>query len=168
MPSVRARSYDLYLVYSKPYGGLESRRLLEHFTAFSPLDSDIQEDSTGPLSRWGPRGPVPSLAEKSHWRFSIDFYGLEAIREDEGKTREMLYWAVETPLASWKVKNAVQLDGDQVVFQLGESQICILDVNTRRIALVTRGFAPVVAKTRVSRSTAPTGELKAAARAGKS
>jgi hypothetical protein len=48
-------------------------------------------------------------------------------------------------MVQWTIRNAVQIDGDRLVFQLGRDQICLLDPETQRIALIARGFGPLVA-----------------------
>ena len=54
------------------------------------------------------------------------------------------YMAMETPYLHWFVYAPTQLPNGQVVFQLGRNQICILDPNERKIALVAKGRWPVV------------------------
>ncbi len=52
---------------------------------------------------------------------------------------------MDSPIASWPVRYATHIEGDFVIFQLGEDQICILQPQERRIALIVRGRMPVVA-----------------------
>ncbi|WP_414527765.1 hypothetical protein [Nodularia chucula] len=53
---------------------------------------------------------------------------------------------MEIPFASWRVSHATHLEGDFVVFQLGNDQICILHPEQRKMALIVRGTQPVVVK----------------------
>ncbi len=56
------------------------------------------------------------------------------------------YYSVATPFTQWLVQNGTHVAGDYGVFQLGKDQICIMDPEKKRIALIARGFGPVVAK----------------------
>ncbi|NLV43698.1 MAG: hypothetical protein GXY07_04285 [Candidatus Hydrogenedentes bacterium] len=55
-------------------------------------------------------------------------------------------YQVQTPFIQWPVRNGTDIAGDYGVFLLGKDQICILDPEKKRIALIARGFGPVVAK----------------------
>lgn len=48
-----------------------------------------------------------------------------------------------TGLGSWKGRNATILPNDIVIFEFG-GQICALDLPNRKLAMITRGHAPVV------------------------
>ena len=51
---------------------------------------------------------------------------------------------LETPFLRLPVFNPTQLPKGQVVFQLGRNQICILDPNEERVALIAKGHNPAV------------------------
>lgn len=91
----------------------------------------------------GMSGVVRSLAPESDRRFSSMWY--EGIRRDR-KVR----FSVETPFADWKVRSITHLEGDILVFQLGDDQICMIDLESNRVALITRGKWPVVVKNKHS------------------
>jgi len=55
-------------------------------------------------------------------------------------------FSLETPFALWRVSHATHISGDFAVFQLGTDQICILQPQEKKIALITRGTSPVVKK----------------------
>jgi len=59
--------------------------------------------------------------------------------------REAMF-SIDTPFVQWLIRNGTHIAGDYGVFQLGKDQICILDPEKKRIALIARGFGPVVAK----------------------
>lgn len=91
-------------------------------------------------------GPVAVLVPDSEWKFFAGFWangGIAGTHKEDG--RRVVY-ALETPFAAWLVRDAVQLPGDYLVFQLGRDQICMLHPESRRIALLARGRSPVVAK----------------------
>ena len=56
------------------------------------------------------------------------------------------FYEVDTPFVRWPVRNGTRIAGDYGVFKLGDDQICIMDPEKKRIALIARGFGPVVAK----------------------
>ena len=91
-------------------------------------------------------GPVPSLASKSDWEFRTGFWPIEGIRGENEKEGAEFHFSLEIPFVAWEVRNAIHIEGDRIVFQLGDNQICILAPESRRIALITRGKGPIVAK----------------------
>lgn len=52
--------------------------------------------------------------------------------------------SLDTPFLKWPVCCPTQLPSGQVVFQLGRNQICVLDPNEQKIALLTKGHSPVI------------------------
>jgi hypothetical protein len=52
---------------------------------------------------------------------------------------------LQSPLASWKLRNLTVLPNDRLIFALGD-QICVLDYPTRRLGLITHGYRPLVVK----------------------
>lgn len=95
---------------------------------------------------WFNFGKVPRLgsASTSRWEGWVGFWAAEGITFTDGDTKEELHVAYETPFGAWNVRNAIQLPGDVVVFQLGADQICALDIAARKVALLCRGRGPVV------------------------
>jgi hypothetical protein len=88
-------------------------------------------------------GDVPRLAgaTNSSWKFFTGFWPKEGLRgESDGKRMGLSF---ETPFIRWAVRNAVHLPSDKVLFQLGDSQICIVDPESRRVAFLCRGRGPV-------------------------
>jgi hypothetical protein len=83
-------------------------------------------------------------ATNSPWTFYVGDWSAEGLWGEDKQTGETIYIAFETPFVQWMIRNAYQLPNDCVVFQLGENQICMLDVKTRSVALVARGRDPVV------------------------
>lgn len=96
---------------------------------------------------WGsirPGGDVPKFrADQSGWEF---YFGWMAgnLSGRNVKGGQKLLVSLETPFVRWPVYSPTQLPSGQVVFQLGKNQICIVDPNARKIALVTKGRWPVV------------------------
>ncbi len=92
-----------------------------------------------------PGGEVPrfGVADKSGWQFR---FGWMAGRLDgkNAKDGRNLGVSLETPFVSWPIYDPTQLPSGQVVFQLGMNQICILDPNERKIALLAKGRWPVI------------------------
>ena len=96
---------------------------------------------------WG-HFDVTGIAEGYPSYSSVDYRGDSHAEEEKNKRhdgRSALYW-VHTPFVQWTVENGSHIAGDYAVFKLGKDQICILDPEKKRIALIARGFGPVVAK----------------------
>ena len=66
---------------------------------------------------------------------------LDGENAKDGKT---LGVSLDTPFVRWPIFCPTQLPTGQVLFQLGRNQICILDPNSRKIALLAKGRWPVV------------------------
>jgi hypothetical protein len=90
-------------------------------------------------------GKVPSFNTNSNWGFYVGYWPVEGILAINDQTTEIIRLAAETPMHSAWIRNATQLSNNQLVFQLGDDQICLLDPTTRQIALLARGRGPVVA-----------------------
>jgi hypothetical protein len=69
------------------------------------------------------------------------WYGINARNEKTGKS---LGIGLETPFLQWRSRYATILPGNKVVYQLGEDQIVMLDLESRKIGLIARGCSPVV------------------------
>jgi hypothetical protein len=96
-------------------------------------------------TRWS-FGRVPKLDIESVWEYETGFWPAEGIRGNSDRPNSAFLYAMEMPVAWWYVRNATHIEGDYVVFQLGYDQICILQPQDKKIALIARGRGPVVAK----------------------
>lgn len=90
--------------------------------------------------------PIPRLTNKTQWEYFTGFWALEGIRGENQQANQRFHFALETPIVVWPIRNATHLEGDWIVFELGYDQICLLQPQTRKIALLARGRRPVVAK----------------------
>jgi len=79
----------------------------------------------------------------SMWDFWTGFWPMEGLRGFNETTREHIRFSYETPFGAWRVRNAVHLPSDKVLFQLEDNQICAFDPAQRRVALLWRGRGPV-------------------------
>lgn len=82
--------------------------------------------------------------KSNKWEFSSGFWAAQGLRGKNRETGETFRFAWETPFANWIVRNVIQLPDERVVFQLGYDQICLLDPESKRIALLARGRGPAV------------------------
>lgn len=96
---------------------------------------------------WGSPGggPIPRLgaAQSSPWSFRAGYWPLEGLRGENSQTGAQFGFSLETRFAQWAVRHATHLPGDKLLFQLGERQICVADVATKRVALLAFGRGPV-------------------------
>lgn len=91
-----------------------------------------------------PGGDVPRFpADKSGWEF---YFGWMAgrLQGDNSMTDRSLLVSLDTPFLRWPVFCPTQLPSGQVIFQLGSNQVCILDPDERKVALLAKGRWPVV------------------------
>jgi len=155
---------DLYvLMYVN--GAYKTNILFENFSPSSALkiwDGEYEGwwDAPTEDDYWRFR----SFGDAERWEFSSIFWAQLLVfrvgqghqpytseKRQSGFTKESerstgtSYW-VHTPFVQWPVRNGTHIAGDYGVFLLGKDQICIMDPEKKRIALIARGFGPVVAK----------------------
>ena len=150
--------FDLYVV-ANGHGVRDAVLLLENF---SP-DAAVHYDSFGyhNLERFEANNyreypGFRNFGDAENWEFESDFWGVLFLREIKqgshayiGSKNQASSWnsyRISTPFVQWSVQNGSHIAGDYGVFKLGEDQICILDPEKKRIALIARGFGPVVSK----------------------
>jgi len=123
------------------------RTLRRDFSPDAPIDAGVAEGySAHPEGTMFNVGAVPRLVRESDWEYYVGIWAVQGIRGENGKTGERIGFSLETPFMAWLVRNAVHVDGDFVVFQLGPDQICILHPQRKQIALVARGRGCLVAR----------------------
>ncbi|NCC84780.1 MAG: hypothetical protein EOM03_11745 [Clostridia bacterium] len=90
-------------------------------------------------------GEVQSLgsATNSHWKFRTSVGLKEGLWASNETTGESVHFSYETLFGAWRVRNAVHLPSDKVLFQLGRDQICAFDPVRRRVGLLWKGRGPV-------------------------
>ena len=91
-----------------------------------------------------PGGEVPRFrADKSGWQF---WFGWMAGRLDGDNMKDgsTVGVSLNTPFVTWPIYCPTQVPSGQVIFQLGENQICILDPNEKKISLLAKGRSPVI------------------------
>jgi hypothetical protein len=147
--------YDLFVHLDSEKRENERDDLIAaNFSELAPVDRRISEGhSEKAEGTWFNFGQTPSLASKSDWEFNTGFWAIKGISGYNKKENASVCFSLETPFAAWIARNATQLEGGTVVFQLGDNQICILHPESRRIALVARGKGPIVAKLTMSNKT---------------
>jgi hypothetical protein len=98
-----------------------------------------------PPGTWDNFGRVPSIgsATNSHWEFWSGYWSMEGLEASDTTTAKLTRFAYETPFGAWRVRNAVHLPSDKVLFQLGDDQICAFDPTTRKVALLWHGRGPL-------------------------
>ena len=94
---------------------------------------------------WFNFGSVPALGNAVHnkWEFQSGFWPVEGLEAKNKETKETIWLSYETPFDAWPVRNAFHLPSDKVLFQLGDDQVCLFDLTSRKISLLCRGRGPV-------------------------
>lgn len=144
-------SFDLFARVDSGNRDAEREVLVEDaFANQAILDTRISEGTQEmPSGTWFNFGMVPSFPSNSDWEFRTGFWAIEGIRAKNKISGEGARYSLETPFAAWPVRNAIQLAGDHVIFQLGNDQICLFHPETKKLALMVRGKGPVVATTKL-------------------
>lgn len=78
----------------------------------------------------------------TNWEIWTGFWPVEGMRFKNNKTGESTHFAWETLFSQWNARNAILPPDDRAVFQLGEDQICVVELTTKKIALLARGRGP--------------------------
>ena len=84
-----------------------------------------------------------AAGNRSDWRFEDTSWA--GIFGENSKDDRSLFLTLDTPFARWFSQSATQLPSGQLVFQLGQNQICIVDPVNGKIAMLGRGRSPLVA-----------------------
>lgn len=138
--------WDLWAIDRGKDGKLFEKLLARDFAnraePFRRWDGELDEKEPDSWGNFGISDFRPP--QERDWKFSIGSWaaeGLHARNESEGKN---FYVALETPFVQWNIRNVTVLQGNQIVFELGENQIVVMDLKTRQIGLLAFGRGPVV------------------------
>ena len=145
---VRPHGTDRFDLLLLTQGDQEQKEQIisENTSGSAPFEEGLKNaPSHPPYGTWFNFGPVLSFVPQSPWKFSTGFWAGEGIIGTDAKGRKIRF-SIETPFVSWIVRNATQIEDTLVVFQLGNDQICLLDTESKRIALLARGKGPAVIK----------------------
>lgn len=85
------------------------------------------------------RVPAIGAALESPWQFRTSPWPSVGMWGRNRTTGQPLRLAFGTPVLGWSIWSAIHLPGDRILFVLGRDQICLLDLPTRRVALLARG-----------------------------
>jgi len=115
---------------------------------------DAAGDRNTPRDGWLAFGRAVNLqdADQPQWEVNAGAWAAEGLHATQAATHRDVHVALETPFLAWYSRCPSVLPNDLVVYQL-DDQIVLLDLNTRRIALLARGRSPLV----VLRTPAPEG-----------
>ncbi len=94
-----------------------------------------------------PKTNVLTLDRKMNsWQISTGSWPNDGVFGHNLQTGEDFWLNWETLFGAWMVSDVIYLPGDILIFQLGEDQICTLDIPSHQVALLARGSNPVVAR----------------------
>jgi hypothetical protein len=163
--------FDLYVLTGYDNGGRNRKSgykykdlLVENFSPRAAVKVRDGEYYGGWDTEYDRERTFRSFGDAEKWEFYTDYWprldlrrvkpkpesittatGHTGYAQDFTANRDPMY-LTQTPIINWPIRNGTQIAGDYGVFQLGKDQICILDPEKKRIALIARGFGPVVAK----------------------
>jgi hypothetical protein len=95
---------------------------------------------------WG-TAPQIGAATNSTWEFSWGHWPTVGLYGYDRKTKQNIQVNFGNPLIRWQMWRAIHLPDDRVLFQIGSDQLCLLDIEKRRIGLWDRGHGPVAIET---------------------
>lgn len=121
---------------------VNSKVILSDFASLAPIPEPPERYNCVPY----PFGAVPKLTENTNWDYETFFWAAGGIMGYNEQENLSFGFALETPFTLWHLSYATHLEGDFIVFQLGDNQVCILQPQEKRIALIARGKSPVVVK----------------------
>jgi hypothetical protein len=113
----------------------------------------VEEERDGKIDgTWFSFGMVPPVGgiTNSMWEVYTGYWPVEGLTAENTVNKAKFHLAFETPFAAWSVRNATQLLTGQIIFQLGENQVCILEPEDRKVARLVFGRGPVVVLQRES------------------
>ncbi|MCL4178539.1 MAG: hypothetical protein KJ072_12460 [Verrucomicrobia bacterium] len=113
------------------------------------FDEEWDRKTEGTWFNFGRVLPVGGMTN-SIWEAYTGYWPVEGVTVENNQSKADFHLAFETPFAAWYIRNAAQLPSGQVVFQLGEDQVCILEPESRKVARLAFGRGPVVVLLRPS------------------
>ncbi|MBD2580459.1 hypothetical protein [Oscillatoria sp. FACHB-1406] len=129
------QQFDLFALVSE-----KQEPIISDFAKRVPLSPEREDNSCNSTSF----GRALKLTKNSNWEYETSVWAAGGIMGFNRKKGSRIHFALETPFAFWNVSHATHLEGDLVVFQLHKNQMCLLDPQARKIALIARGSSPVV------------------------
>ena len=105
----------------------------------------LSEDMTYYANSYDDWNAAPKVGEaaNSSWQFCTSHWAGFGFWGNNKATNERIRVAFETPVSGWRPKRVIHLPEEKIIFQLGDKQICILDIDSKRIALLIRGYGPM-------------------------
>lgn len=124
---------------------------VQYVDGSGPEDTRRKGDQPGQNDTWFNFGEAPRLGNvpSGRWVVHTGFWAVDGIYGKNGETGQEFHFSLETPFLNWQIRNAVHFPQDIILFQLGGDQICVLEVETGKMALVARGRGPVAVMVRV-------------------
>ncbi len=142
--------FDLVVVLGGDQWGDAELVVLQDFAERVPVHDPPGSGYRGPPAGTSMSfGEVPSIGADSEWEVRTGFWSAEGISGTNTTTGERFHYALELPFVGWSIRHASQISGGYVVAQLGSRQICLVDLESRRIALIARGKGPIVVEPKI-------------------
>ena len=105
-------------------------------------DTSAGAEVTEIRNHWSYTPPIDYRAEEDRdWNVTLQWW--MGLWVDNQRTGEAFRVCLDTALLTWRVSYGTVLPGDQVVFEMN-GRILLLDLNTRRLGMITRGSYPLV------------------------
>jgi hypothetical protein len=134
-------TWDLWLADQE----IVEPRLLARNVAKGIPDKCITKNPNREMDGWMAFGSAIDLRPEGEQRVHVEtgFWPIEGLVVNDDSDRKALQLSLETPFVRWYARCATVLPRGQVIYQLS-SQIVLVDIESRKVGLVARGFGPVV------------------------
>ena len=145
LPSEDGKSCDLWLageedrILVKNFSECESRPVLRSSDTGETVEAPKETDEMSFIFYYRDFTEDTEPA----WILSGGYWAIEGIYAENKKSEESFRAAFETPFIEWNSSHFNYVDGDQVIYQLGK-QIVLLDLDEKKIGLITAGVGPLV------------------------
>jgi hypothetical protein len=113
--------------------------------AAATSQSDTKRTRADDAELWWSFGRAADLRPPIEREYDVEtgYWPMEGLRIYDSSGERIFQLALEAPFVAWHARCATVLPRGLVVYQL-EGQIVILELASRKIALLARGFGPVV------------------------
>lgn len=91
----------------------------------------------------GGRASKLGSAVQSPWEFKAGYWPMTGLSGENVKSGQKLHFALEVPFIRWTARHPIILPTDRVLFQFGPRQICILDPESKQVAVLCYGRGAV-------------------------
>jgi len=127
--------------------------LLPHISSIRQIAPD-QAYRTSQYGGWGIAPFQVGVATNSNWRFGWANWPDVGMWGRNGPRTVRIAYGI--PFGGWSPCRVIHLPDDKVLLQLGDHQLCLVDISDRKIALIRNGYGVLAfQKDQISETSSP-------------